>query len=186
MCCFFDVPKFLKPWSKESGVKYDKDLDDGEDRIHVWLANKPMVDLTLFEVMQRVIYVTKYAKKPLMFSERMCATWTILVGKHYDVPKLGITSKGLLDYLIFPLVARKLMCDCDKDTPIKNGAALAVVFPLEILRVFIGLVLLAVLTLTVLPVVHALDCLVSCFMLPDNDDLDEEVDIDPLLKWNTL
>ena len=142
-----------------------------------------MVDLTLFESMQRVIMATKYADagkfEGFTYWERMCATWHIIVGNHYDSVNAGETSKGVLDFLIFPLVARKLFCDCESEkrglkTPIKNGFSLALAFPLEMIRVLIGLALLALLTVTVLPVVHALDCLVSCFSMDFNDIVEDE------------
>jgi hypothetical protein len=180
MLCFFEVPKFLNPCSKQSGVQYAADLDDGQDGIHP-LAGTGMVDLTLFESMQRVIMATKYVEKDESFTywERMCATWHIIMGNHYDSANAGQTSKGVLDFLIFPLVARKLFCECESEkrglkTPIQNGFSLAVAFPLEIIRVLIGLALLALLTVTVLPVVHALDCLVSCFAMDDDDIVDDE------------
>lgn len=189
MFCFFDMPHFLNPCSKQSGVKYASDLDDGFDDPHP-LAGKDMVDLTLFENMQRVMVMTKYSDKPLTYWMRMCATWTIIVGNHYDMAHIEQSSKGVLDFLMFPLLARKLMCDCEleergRKTPIKNGFSLAVAFPLEIVRVLLGLTLLVLLTVTVLPVVHVLDMFVSCF-IQDKDEAVDSENYDAAFNFNSL
>ncbi|WP_157010244.1 hypothetical protein [Legionella fallonii] len=76
--------------------------------------------------------------------------------------KTGI--KGILDYLIFPLLARKLIADTwseeRKNTPIINALAWAVAIPLEVARHSIALALtIAVSPLVIL--VHLLRNLIN-------------------------
>lgn len=65
--------------------------------------------------------------------------------------KTGV--KGALDFLIFPLLARKLIADTwleeRKNTPIINGIAWAIAIPLEVLRHSLALAL----TIAIMPVV---------------------------------
>lgn len=65
--------------------------------------------------------------------------------------KTGI--KGALDFLIFPLIARKLIADTwleeRKNTPVINAIAWAIAIPLEVLRHSLALAL----TIAIIPVI---------------------------------
>lgn len=72
--------------------------------------------------------------------------------------------KGVLDYLVFPLLARKLISDTyldhRKNTPIINAVAWAIAIPLEVIRHSLGLALTIALT-PVAAFVHLLRNLIN-------------------------
>ena len=92
------------------------------------------------------------------------STYATIVGCHYDIYLRGrITarggSKGVLDFLIFPLIARKLIADAFLPENRNNGfsklLAAVVGLPFEIIRLLIGIILTIVLSPFVL-LIHAI------------------------------
>lgn len=106
--------------------------------------------------------VSKAWHSNLGFLEGMKATFNLLVGTHYIANPLAEHGvKGALDYLFFPLLARKLLFDAGLrgsefrmgkgnccSIP-KNLAAYALAFPLELVRFSLAVAL----TIALAPVV---------------------------------
>ena len=159
----------LNPASANSGITYclAKDL---------YFKNLPcqgqeMLDYTVGEVIQR------YFDSNLGFLSGMVATFNILVGGHYDLQLIGAYdakggTKGVLDYLIFPLVARKLIADTylseRQESCLLNCLAWAAAIPLEILRFGAGIAL----TLLLAPIV-AVTTLVRSFQCQSEESLED-------------
>lgn len=93
--------------------------------------------------------------------------------------KTGV--KGALDFLIFPLVARKLIADTwleeRKNTPIINGIAWAIAIPLEVLRHSLALAL----TIAMIPIVsliHIFRSLINTFSnVPLQENEEDAIDL---------
>lgn len=139
----------LDPTSEHSGIVY-------------WLAvnnntckGKEMRDLTVSE---RIVDTFRY---DLDFLSGLAATYDILIGDHYDLNLTGENydkggKKGALDYLIFPLVARKLIADSFSEGErgvLTKILALAVAVPLEIAR-FVAAFALMLVLVPVVALVH--------------------------------
>jgi hypothetical protein len=89
--------------------------------------------------------------------------------------KTGI--KGALDFLIFPLIARKLIADTwleeRKNTPVINAIAWAIAIPLEVLRHSLAIAL----TIAIIPVialVHLFRSVINAFSDECTPEYDEE------------
>lgn len=82
-------------------------------------------------------------------------------------------SKGVLDFLIFPLLSRKLISDARseerKNTPIINALALAIAIPLEVLRHSLALAL----ALSLAPLVLFIHSMRSVFNVISNEMNDD-------------
>lgn len=123
----------LDPTSKKSGLTYNHLTDDS-------FFNSPKNELTVLE------NISAY-DDDLDLWEDICMPFHILVGSHYSASpyyeKYG--AKGILDYLFFPLLARKLIYDTyleeRKDCHITNALAWLVAVPLELVRLGTGLAL---------------------------------------------
>ena len=118
----FSHLNFLNPLSKNSGVKLSKYATiqhaEGADKIQ---------DKTVIENMHLLYKDYESTKEnnrgrgfpDYGFSTEVGFTYTALTGLHYgvylDEPKEegvgGIGAKGILDFLVFPLIARKLLWD---------------------------------------------------------------------------
>lgn len=93
--------------------------------------------------------------------------------------KTGV--KGALDFLIFPLVARKLIADTwleeRKNTPIINGIAWAIAIPLEVLRHSLAIAL----TIAMIPIVsliHIFRRLINTFSnVPLQENEEDTIDL---------
>ncbi|MCH9757275.1 MAG: hypothetical protein K0U37_08825 [Gammaproteobacteria bacterium] len=87
-------------------------------------------------------------------------------------------SKGLFDFLIFPLLARKLMADTylesRKDAHVLNVLAWMVAIPLEIIRDTAVISLTLLLALTVIP----LATIIQQFVSPSEKDLPSDAKAD--------
>lgn len=85
-------------------------------------------------------------------------------------------SKGVLDFLIFPLLSRKLISDARseerKNTPIINALALAIAIPLEVLRHSLALAL----TLSLAPLVFFIHSMRSVFNSMSNE-MNDDTDV---------
>lgn len=137
----------LNPRSKKSGIVYRLAgvcTCQGEE----------MLDYSLME------NISLQYKRLGVFNSISIA-FQIVVGTHYDLFLSGRDncrggSKGLLDFFIFPLIARKLIADAFEDRECPCCAWLVVFSPLfwigvllEGLRMVVG----AILTILILPVV---------------------------------
>jgi hypothetical protein len=89
----------LNPTSKNSGIKYPSYTVAEEQK------GQEIIDTTISEK----IKYWHTAKKDIGVRE----IFDILVGSHYSFGYLGQCSKGMLDYLIFPLFSRVLLNEFD-------------------------------------------------------------------------
>lgn len=96
-------------------------------------------------------------------------TFNSIVGVHYDEPIGKKGSKGVLDFLIIPLFARKLIRDIElpgrEDKMLQNILALIVALPLEMIRFSVGIAL----TLALAPVVALVHLIKNCLPEDQND-----------------
>ncbi len=139
----------LNPTSEDSGIVYCLAGDHPCQGLE-------MIDSTVFENIRAAF------KKDLDYFSGLSATYNILIGHHYDLHLRGHVdskggSKGALDYLIFPLIARKLIADTYLDERSENGfsnaLAWAVAIPLELTR-FSAAIALALLLAPIVALVH--------------------------------
>lgn len=112
---------FLNPLSRDSGVKLSKyariQRADGADKIQ---------DKTVIEnvhIVYKSYKETKEAHRARGFPDygfftEVGFTYNALTGLHYGVythlqesKEMGVGAKGILDFLVFPLIARKLLWD---------------------------------------------------------------------------
>lgn len=109
----------------------------------------------------------------------------VIIGTEiYAVYNRKTGLKGALDFLIFPLVARKLIADTwleeRKNTPLINGIAWAIAIPLEVLRHSLALAL----TLAIIPIValiHIFRSLINTFSNARLQEHEEDtIDLVPL------
>jgi hypothetical protein len=139
----FSLFNTLNPTSKHTGFIYEDFID----------GTAEMVDLTVSEHLD-------YTRNQNLVGR----IFDILVGDHYyllsphDSPR---TSKGVLDFLIFPLIARALILAPKSIITTIIGFAIAI--PLEIARFSLGIALTILLT----PII-ALINLIQDF-LPEDD-----------------
>ncbi|MBA2652710.1 MAG: hypothetical protein H0U73_10645 [Tatlockia sp.] len=163
----------LNPASTNSGVMYCLAIDPHTNSsARRACQGREMLDYTVGEVIQR------YFDSNLGFLSGMLATFHILVGGHYDLQLIGAYddikggTKGALDYLIFPLVARKLIADTylseRQESCLLNCLAWAVAIPLEILRFGAGIAL----TLLLAPIV-AITTFVRSFQCQSEESLED-------------
>lgn len=148
----------LNPASKHSGTnRYEFRDDTYEERM----------DLTVSEVILKAIHEDQG------FFAGLADTYNIIVGNHFiftdliDTDNPYETSKGLLDYLIFPLAERKLIMNLimhGRSCLATTAALLFVGAPVELIRFTIG----AALTLLLVPVVMAASLIKCC--IPANKE----------------
>ncbi|MBA3536186.1 MAG: hypothetical protein H0T84_06215 [Tatlockia sp.] len=132
--------------------------------------NKEVLDTTVSEQIKKDFH-SKHD-----FLDALCATFDILLGNHYKIRDQGFNSifdfmlgsdkkaqentnfseefsgkgsKGLLDYLIFPLLSRKLFWDSQHKGKCIQALTLLAVVPLEILRFSAGICLFLLLAIPV-------------------------------------
>lgn len=94
-------------------------------------------------------------KKELSFKDTLAQTFELVMGQHY-INASSYGQKGLLDYLILPLLARELFNNTvlDKDqSPTIKALAMALIIPIEIARFSCALAI----TLLLVPVVAILN-----------------------------
>ncbi|MBA2652436.1 MAG: hypothetical protein H0U73_09255 [Tatlockia sp.] len=159
----------LNPTSDKSGIDYALARNLALDSDYPAQGHE-MLDYTVSEVIKR-----EYNGK-LDFINGMVSTFHIIVGGHYDIPLKGAIgcwggSKGILDYLILPLIARKLIADTylseRQTTHLFNTLAWAAALPIEILRFSAGIAL----TLILIPIV-ALTTFARSFECNNEDEAD--------------
>lgn len=167
--------KALNPFSRSSGISYrNKPLlhilmpEEMPDLLpHEIIASKWNDDLFWYETLDATYlciagdhyeHPSRSSQKNI-FEQVMTAFFRpylipVIIGSEIHAVynrKTGI--KGVLDYLLFPLVARKLIADTllekRQNTPLINALAWAVAIPLEVIRHSMALAL----TLALSPVV---------------------------------
>ena len=114
--------------------------------------------------------ISKRFKANNSYLQDMADVYSVLVGTHYpiespfyQIPFIGDPSaKGILDFLIFPLVARALI-ECPEST-ITKIFGLLIALPLEIARFSLGIAL----TVFLAPIVALIDLLKVC--LPNSNE----------------
>lgn len=139
MTTFF---KALNPVAEESGITYSVGGPYPA-------LGQEMRDRTILEALRSL-----YAE-PGCSTNSNRNTWRAIYGEHYDINLHGSQSrlggqKGLVDFLIFPLLARKLIADCYLPhrygrTWVLNVASFMIAIPLEVLRFSISVALAIVL-----------------------------------------
>jgi len=153
----------LDPTSENSGITYC--LAAGSR-----CQGKEMLDYTVGESIANVF------NRDLDFISGLHATYHMLVGTHYDIHLNGRNdnkggAKGALDYLILPLVARKLLADSylpeRVGRDLLNALAWTVAIPLELARFTAAFAL----TLLLVPVVAIVHLIKAC--LPKQEQPDE-------------
>ena len=147
------------PESKNSGYKDSRD--------------QPIYDITVRE------QVIKHFVEDMTFFQRVSSTYDIILGKHYDINIDNKTDseemgrKGALDYLILPLLSRKLMHDGYKPAKgitLANVSLLAIALTIEAARVGTAFALTALL-IPVIALVHAL----KDYLCPAPSNLDQNL-----------
>jgi hypothetical protein len=149
--------RFLNPASKNAGIIYPYDERRGTE----------VIDQTVPEKIREA------------FKNNSYDLWNIVVGNHFDynffcggAVRFGNpSSKGILDYLIFPLLARKLMAhaiyehddNINLNKVLSKTIAFCIAVPLEITRFSLGIAL----TLALVPVVALIYLVKAC--LPKNE-----------------
>lgn len=158
----------LNPMSKSSGVEFiwttiegiNQDIMmpriDGVNETDVRL----LLDITVFE------HICLKFRKNMNYIDELRATFEILVGDHYEFKTLNLDAnrvgaKGLLDYLIFPLIVRKIIWNHP------NSSCLHLfTIPLEILRFGLGIAITIILA-PIVALVHLIrflhDLVSKCF-----------------------
>lgn len=176
--------KALNPTSTESGINYTlakltyfeplrrrfapdgmfDHMDVKDERCYKTRVypcqHKEMIDITLSEAIKKAIHTD------LNIIEGIIATFHIIVGSHYDMQLVGRNdckggAKGILDFLILPLLARKLFADTfepDQTNTLFNILAWTIALPIEVARLSAGLALTALLV-PVIALVHAIKAL---------------------------
>lgn len=159
-----DFFKALNPVSTRSGIMYR--LNEEQLQKSTNLQDTEMNDLTVSNLFGCVPMLHAQGAF-LSYKVLVNFTYEVIMGNHYDARLTGGGSKGLLDFLVFPLLARKLMADTKlearEESHLVNVLALCVAGPLEFVRTLMGATLTAVLAITVLPVVWAVEHLMRVF-----------------------
>ncbi len=130
-----------------------------------------MIDATLSESIRAAIH------DDLNFIEGIITTFNILVGDHYDINLKGWNdnkggAKGVFDFLILPLLARKLIADtflAERTNILVNAIAWTIALPIEIARFGAGIAL----TLLLAPVVAVVHLIKAC--MPNQEQIQEPV-----------
>ena len=158
----------LNPISRNSGITYclnDNYCNQGEE----------IEDYTIKQNYERI-----WGKKNLGFSKDIYGIYNLFVGTHFALESSG-GAKGILDFLILPLLARKLIADTylenRRDTKIANALALAIAIPIELARFSLGIAL----TLLLSPIVAIIHFIKG--QLPNHkhsaaSQCDNQVDLD--------
>nr|HAT8714953.1 hypothetical protein [Legionella jordanis] len=138
----------LNPASKNSGVLYPSYVVDQD------YLGQEIVDSTVSENISSVSRA---------FDPGFRSVFEILVGTHYSFGYLGQCSKGILDYLIFPLVSRKILHEIENSNIFVKVLGWIIALPLEIARFTLGISL----TLLIAPIVALANFFKSCFSNPE-------------------
>lgn len=161
----------LNPTSKNSGIVY------------CLARNNPCQGTEMIDSTVSVNVRTAF-NSDLDYFSGLTATYNILVGQHYDLYLRGRNdsqggAKGALDYLIFPLIARKLIADTyldeRRESVLSNALAWFVAIPLEIARFSAAIAL----TLILAPVVALVHLIKACLPKSDTENIHSATSIVP-------
>lgn len=166
----------LNPLSIQSGIKYSLAKEYYRAQVDIYIPhikddplirsqdfpcqNQEMIDATVSESIRAAIH------NDANFIEGIITTFNILIGGHYDLRLNGRNdnkggAKGILDFLILPLLARKLIADTflpERTNILTNALAWTVALPIEIARFSAGIAL----TLLLAPVVAVVHLIKAC------------------------
>lgn len=157
----------LNPISESSGIVYC--LAGGES-----CQGKEMIDRLVVE------NISNAFSTDLDYLSGLDETFNILYGNHYDLNLNGREdakggSKGVLDFFIFPLIARKLIADTylheRRERFFSNILAWTIAIPFEYIR-FSAAIALTLLLAPIVAVVH----IVKSFL--PKDDVENTVNMD--------
>lgn len=145
----------LNPISRNSGVQFmwqNRYIGDGGFIMMDETKDKFFYEFISDNIASRNLYVNKFET----FFYDLIFVYKVLTGHHYG----SDCYKGLLDYLIFPLIARKLIADAElderKENHFANALALTIAIPLEIIRITIAFALTLVFT-PIVAIVHFIE-----------------------------
>lgn len=167
----------LNPTAKKSGIRGCPDGHARQDWIQdTTCTGMEIIDETVCESISAAYHSN------LGFFSGVKATFDVIVGNHYvalkpedsdedddDDSYTKKNSKGVLDYLLFPLVARVIMYDFERKKAISDRGSLIdiiaapIAFAAEVTRLSAGLAL-TLLALPIIALVHiikALGCVVN-------------------------
>lgn len=134
----------LNPASKNSGVLYPSYVVDKD------YLGKEIIDSTVSENISSISRESAPGFRHI---------FEILVGTHYSFGYLGGGSKGILDYLIFPLVSRKILHEIDEDSNIfVKALAWSIALPLELGRFSLAIGL----SLLIAPIIGIINLFSGC------------------------
>lgn len=156
----------LNPLSKNSGILGQSSYCDQNDKI-VFLYDREMPDRTVAEQLKLALK-TRYS-----FLDGIGVTFELLIGTHY-LTSAEENSKGILDFLILPLLSRRLLADAlreyeeNPELNFKQTLAWLIGFPIECVRYTAA----ALLTVMLIPVVAVVHLIKAC--LPESMCLQEE------------
>lgn len=159
----------LNPTKTCSGIQY---YYWEEDRSYVERNKQEIADKCISEVIQECLDRRRVSWHKQGVLDDLHSIHKVLCGQHYqrDTPwVLGRDnfSKGLLDYFIFPLIARKLIADTYLNERERyhftNALAWMIAVPLEVARISIVLSLI----LLAAPVVAIVNLIERCQSKPD-------------------
>lgn len=157
-----DEISFQNP-DEASPLVLKKSTDDKKEKKAYFTSNYPcygqlMIDATVDKNIKR------YLDQDLNLIEAIHATFEIILGEHYDRHLKNLNNpfggaKGVLDFTILPLLARKLWADTNleqrKGLSIANLISWAIAIPIEVARVSVAGLLTGAL-LPVITLVHLL------------------------------
>lgn len=149
----------LNPASENSGVLYPSYVAD-EDYL-----GQEIIDRTVSE---NISYISE------QFNPGFRYVFEILVGAHYSFGYLGQCSKGILDYLIFPLVSRKILHETEESNIFVKTLAWSIALPLELGRFSLAIGL----TLLVAPIIKIINLCTTSGCL-SQDEVNSSRDCSP-------
>lgn len=157
-CVALPFFRSLNPLSKTSGI-YSVDSNNSR------AEGTELIDLTFSESILEAL------EGDLDLLDGLKEMFNLILGTHYDALK---NSKGLLDFLILPLLARKLIADTFLDeraeAALINAAAWTIAIPLELLRVGAAFCLTALLS----PIFAAVYLIKNVCQSLNKDNIEEE------------
>lgn len=152
----------LNPISKKSGIKYSLVP-------YTPAQGQEMIDTLVSEQITHLMN-----EKDLGLGDVLGNVFHAIVGTHFDLYKEGSRDckggrKGLLDFLIFPLVARKLIADAylpeRENAYMTNILAFSLAMPLELMRLGAGVAL----TLALAPFIALIHLVKECLARDDEE-----------------
>ncbi len=151
----------MNPLSEKSGV-YQIDLDEGG------CVGSEKIDETVSQSILNAM------NADLDIIGGIKATFDIIWGNHYSLSLEGKGAKGLLDLLILPLLARKLISDTclaeHEETILQNIMACIIAIPIELSRVGVAFGL----TMILIPIITAVHLIRNACQLLSNDGITDE------------